>query len=225
MNSIKARAATSKPRVPDPPAEIGSIKLDELTWSPDQPLVRVYRLEHSPTAFNPGKGRGRFHPIQSSRGKPIPTLYAAQNLAGAAMETLFRATASDSVRRFVPRALVEQYGYATLKVRRALLLLPLWGNNLRRLGLTRGRLLEPGPTHYERTARWAAALHQGFATVDGLAWYSRQFDGSVCVMLFGDRFKQRDLKPIMSPISFADDSGFEVIVRIATQADITIVER
>lgn len=214
----------SKPRVPDPPAEIGAVKLDELMWSPDQPLVRVYRLEHSPTAFNPGKGRGRFHPVQSSRGKPIPTLYAARSLPGAAMETLFRTTASDSVPRFVPRALVEQYGYANLKARRALVLLPLWGNNLRRLGLTRGRLLEPGPTHYERTARWAEALHHGFAAVDGLAWHSRQFDGSVCVMLFGDRFKQRDLTPITSPTSFADDSGFEVIVRIATQADITIVE-
>ena len=224
MSSIKARVATSKPRVPDPPAEIGAIKLDELLWPSGQPLARVYRHKQSSVAFNPGKGRGRFHPIQTPRGKPIPTLYAAQSLAGAAMETLFRATVSDSVPRFVPRALVEEYRYADLQARRALVLLPLWGNNLRRLGLTRGRLLEPGPTHYERTARWAEALHHGFSTIDGLAWHSRQFDGSVCVMLFGDRIKQRDLAPISAPISFADDSGFEVIVRIATQADITISE-
>lgn len=215
----------SKPLVPDPPAEIGGITLDELTWPADKPLVRVYRLGHSPTAFNAGKGQGRFHPIQSCHGKPIPTLYAAQTLPGAAMETLFRITPSDSVPRFVPRALVEKYGYADLKARRALSLLPLWGNNLRRLGLTRSRLLEPGPAHYERTALWAEALHHGFTTLDGLAWYSRQFDGSVCVMLFGYRFRQRDLTTTAAPISFADDSGFEVIVRIASQADITIAER
>jgi hypothetical protein len=44
-------------------------------------------------------------------------------------------------------------------------------------------------------------------------------------MLFGDRVKQRDLTSVGSPSSFAEDPGFEVLVRIAAQADITIVER
>jgi RES domain len=215
----------TKRLVPEPPADIARRELNELVWEKGRALVHVYRRLHKPTAFNSGRGAGRFHPIYTKRRKAIPTLYAAHTLAGAAMETVFRTMPTLETPRFVPRTLVEQYCYVQLVARRDLRLLPLWGNNLRRLGLVRGRLLEPGPEHYERTARWAEALHEVLRGINGLVWNSRQFDGSLSVVLFGDRVKQSMLAVRDAPICFHEDHGFQLIAEIAQQADITLTER
>jgi hypothetical protein len=53
-----------------------------------------------------------------------------------------------------------------------LLLVELTGDGLRRLGLTRGELIESDARSYPRTAAWARALHDHCARVDGLLWIS-----------------------------------------------------
>jgi hypothetical protein len=171
-----------------------------------------------------GRGCGRFHPIFDRSGRPISTLYAADSLAGAAMETLFRMSVMNAVPRYVPRRYVNLHAYAMLAPRHDLVLVPLWGNNLRRLGLVRARLLEPAPEHYAGTARWAEALHRGSRWADGITWYSRQFDGAVCVMLFGDRVKSRDLATEHKTVSFTDEAALLMLLDIAQQAGITITE-
>lgn len=209
----------TNPRVPDPPANIGDTDLELMRW--DTPLFRWYRRDRGPTEFNPGRGMGRFHPIQDAKGQPVPTLYCATDLAGAAMETVFRTTPTDAVPRGVPRKLIDQYDCTMFALGSVVPILPLWGNNLRRLHLTRSRLLEPGPIHYPRTARWAEALHRAFSGISGLAWHSRQFDGSTSLVLFGDRV--RHVKFLTSPADTARPAFVELI-EIAMAANITIYE-
>ena len=166
------------------------------------------------------------YPIQDAKGKSIPTLYCATDRAGAAMETVFRTTPADAVPRAVPRKLIDQYDGTLFVMSRVVAILPLWGNNLRRLRLTRSRLLEPGPIHYPRTARWAEALHRACPNIAGLAWHSRQFDGSTCLVLFGDRIRPAKLHRLPDVGSSTDTAmpAYIELLKIAAAADITIYE-
>lgn len=214
----------TSPRVPDPPANIGDLDLEIIQW--DAQLFRWFRRDRNPAEFNPGRGMGRFHPIKDACGKSIPTLYCATDLAGAAMETVFRTTPADAVPRAVPRKLIDQYDCKMFVIGRVVPILPLWGNNLRRLRLTRNRLLEPGPIHYPRTARWAEALHRACPTIAGLAWHSRQFDGSTCLVLFSDRIRPAKLHifPYLGSQTDTAKPAYIELLEIATAADITIYE-
>jgi RES domain len=77
--------------------------------------------------------------------------------------------------------------------RRDLLLVELTSDGLRRLGLTRGELLEFDARSYPQTAAWARALHEHCARVDGLLWVTRQRATSRALLLFGDRVKVSEL--------------------------------
>lgn len=179
----------SKPRGPDPPADLSRKRLKPATLSAGTRLPHFYGVAHAAGSFNPGKGAGRFHPIRAPRGAAIPTLYAGASWEGAAMETILRTMPSDRPPAAVPRALVDRYGACLIEFRRDALLLPLDGYNLRNLGLVRAQLLEPGPKHYPRTARWAEAIYAAFPSIEGLRWFSRQFDGAQSFLFFGDRLK------------------------------------
>ena len=58
----------------------------------------------------------------------------------------------------------------------------------------------------------------------GLAWYSHQVDGAVCVLLFGDRVAVSVLQVDAGPAAFAQPVGFRQLLAIADQVDITITE-
>jgi len=111
-----------------------------------------------------------------------------------------------------------------MKLRRAAKILPLSGNNLRRLGLVRARLLEPGPKHYPATARWTEAIHRAMKNIAGITWHSRQFDGALCLMLFGDRISPKDFSPQHDWGGFDQDEAYEAIAAVANEADIVITE-
>ena len=167
----KSARSTFKPRVPDPPADFPKKRLSA-KLSAGTRLPHFYGVAHGAGSFNPGKGAGRFHPIAAPSGTAIPTLYAGASWEGAAMETIFRTMPSDRPPTAVPRALIHRYGACLIEFRRDVHLLPLDGYNLRLLGLVRAQLLEPGPKHYSRTARWAEAIsprgpsgHRGAALV------------------------------------------------------------
>ena len=75
-------------KVPAPPPP-GSLHPLFFTWEKDRPLFRCHSVRFGPTAFNPGKGLGRFHPFPDPGGSVVPVLYAAENLEGALSETVF----------------------------------------------------------------------------------------------------------------------------------------
>lgn len=174
-------------RVPDPPANLSKRGLKPATLPAGTRLAYFYDVAYPAGEFNPGKGAGRFHPIRTPKGAAIPTLYAGASWEAAAMETIFRAMPNDRPPTAVPRALVNRYGACVIELRRDVRILPLDGYNLRRLGLVRAQLLEPGPKHYPRTARWAQVLYTAYRRAGGLRWFSRQFDGAQSLLFFGDR--------------------------------------
>jgi len=213
----------SKPRVPDPPANLSKKGLQPATLPAGTRLAHFYGVAHAAGQFNPGKGAGRFHPIKTPSGASIPTLYAGASWEAAAMETIFRTMPSDRLPTAVPRALVHRYGACLIELLRDVRVIPLEGYNLRRLGLIRAQLLEPGPKHYPRTARWAEALYAAYRRVGGLRWYSRQFDGAQSFLFFGDR--------VAKAVRVAEDLGGcstgasrSMVEWIASAAEITITE-
>jgi hypothetical protein len=213
----------SKPRVPDAPADLSKKRLATATLSAGTQLPHFYSLAHPAGSFNPGRGAGRFHPIHAAKGAAIPTLYAGATWEGAAMETIFRTMPSDRPPTAVPRALINRYGACLIEFGRDVLILPLDGYNLRTLGLVRAQLLEPGPKHYPRTARWAEAIHAAFPRIEGLRWLSRQFDGAQSFLFFGDRLKGA-LRVAADLGSCAAGQARAKIEWIASQAEITITE-
>src|SRR4051812_42167933 len=73
------------------------------------------------------------------------------------------------------------------------ILVGLTSDGPRRLGLTRGELIESDSRSYPRTAAWARALHDHWQRVDGLLWASGQRDTGRALLLFGDRVKVSEL--------------------------------
>lgn len=167
-------------RLPEPVA--ANLRPATATWNAGRSLFRVHGRTRADT-FNPGYGRGRFHPIRDSRGVPIPTLYASDEIDGALSEVPFRGvTASGGG---IHRSSLESLFLSRLVSEIDLQLVDLTGLALRRLGVTRDQLVEVPARRYRDTARWAEALHQACADAHGLMWVSRQCDTAKAVVLFG----------------------------------------
>ncbi|NMG42312.1 RES domain-containing protein [Aromatoleum toluvorans] len=214
--------------MPEPPTvgEVERLALQRETWTTDALIHRIHRTDVSPERFNPGDGRGRFHPLvtQSAPARAIPTFYGGSSLIGALCETLFRLEPANHRGPFpVPKKRALQFAHATLRPTRSLNLLALKGDNLRALGLMRSQLLEPGPAHYDRTASWASILHAACPNADGLIWRSRQHDESECLVLFGDRVGEAELV-VTERMSFEPPHGWQTLLAAATQAGFAITE-
>ncbi|CAI10656.1 hypothetical protein p2A263 (plasmid) [Aromatoleum aromaticum EbN1] len=213
--------------VPLPPdaAALRTLPLEPEFWLRGRALYHIHELEHGASSFNPGKGKGRFHPIARLGGASIPTLYGGSTLVGALCETLFRLEPSAGYpgRAAVPKKRVLRHAYALIVPRRPLRLLRLGGDNLRQLALLRAQLLEPGPSHYGRTARWGEALHAAFADIDGLVWRSRQHDESDCVLFFGDRVRDGELG-VDRQTSFETPAGWKMLLEAAARAGFVVAE-
>ena len=174
--------------------------------------------------FNPGKGLGRFHPFEDGSGKVVPALYAAENLEGALSETVFNGLPFRGPGKRVWRPKLKLLVVSTLVCSRDLRLAQLYGFGLRRLGVTRLRLIEAQKRQFPRTAAWARALHASDERIDGLVWVSRQNDGTRSVVLFGDRVPSSSLRAITNPVSLGDGPGYDAVLSAADQAGITIYD-
>lgn len=209
---------SSDPRLPDPP---DPSTLDPLleTWARGGRIVRCHRSVFGATEFNPGFGRGRFHPFGD-----VPTLYGAGSLDGALSETVFHDVPIRGASRCILRSSLKTMLVSVLAPRRDLQLVQLHGYGLRRLGTSRAELVESGADQYGQTARWAEALHDCGDGIDGLVWVSRQHDTSLALVLFGDRVRRADLEVIEPPLPLYLGAGFEEVQRAAEQAEITVAE-
>lgn len=185
-------------------------------------LFRLHANGVDADAFNPGYGRGRFHPIEDEAGKVIPTLYAADRINGALSESVFRdiTAAGGRVHREELRTLV----LSRLIQQTDLQLIDLTGLALRRLGLTRVQLLDAPPRHYRETARWAEALHRACPAAHGLMWVSRQFDTSKVMVLFGDRIADMVLRDAENSESLYGGRGFQRVCEAAALGNITVID-
>ncbi len=124
-----------------------------------------------------------------------------------------------SIRRGVLRPLL----LSSLTPGRDLTLAQLHGYGLGRLGVTRAELIDSAAEHYQQTAAWARALHQGHSHLDGLIWVSRQHDDARAVVLFGDRLGRRELSVDSPPLPLYFGRGFDAVQEAAEKAGIVVL--
>ena len=207
-------------RVAPPPPD----RVDPLTTtlSAGTSLYRVHPDRYPPDAFNPGRhgDRGRFHPLRDASGRLVPTLYAADSPDGALSETvLHNVFAGDAILR----SRLEGHCLTRIELTRDILVADLRRHGLRRLGLTRGHLLDCGAPHYAETARWAEAIHRSRDSLHGMVWVSRQFDTAAALLAFGDRLQERHFRcGATQPLD--DGRGYRLVQHAAAAAGITVVE-
>lgn len=202
---------------PPPAAELNPVTT---TWSAEQRLFRVHG-DRPANQFNPRFGRGRFHPLRNRQRDWIPTLYAADKIDGALSETVFRGVGSSGGR--VHRADLGSLRLSQLVLEADLRLVDMTGLALRRLGLTRGQLLEAPERLWATTARWAEALHEAESSAHGLLWISRQCDTASAVVLFGDRVDTSWLRPASGPEALHVGPAFQRVCEAAERANITVI--
>jgi RES domain len=194
------------------------------TWDAEKPIIRVHHSAFGATEFNPGRGKGRFHPISAPTGMPVPTLYGSSTFEGALSETVFHDVPVRGPGKAVEQSSLMPMLSSTLLPMRPLRLVQLRGFGLNKLGLTRAELVESEADQYVVTRAWAAALYTAFDDVDGLTWMSRQHDSSGAIVLFGTRVQRHELTVAAAPRSLYPPSpGWHDVLVAAEAADLTIL--
>jgi hypothetical protein len=179
---------------PLPPPASGTPALRTLapgTW------WRVHRHstrtgQFAPQAFNTsGGGHARFSPLKNGR-LVVPTLYAAQTLDGALMETALHDVPYPSEGHIhdLQRDLQSDLHASQIEVRAPLQLVDLSKLGLQRLGLRVSQLFETDADDYARTQAWAHWLHAALPQAQGLYWMCTRQPECAGLMLFGDRINK-----------------------------------
>jgi RES domain len=210
-------------KLPDPP-DLTNVEPLTRALDPGTSIYRIHSLRFHATGFNPGLGRGRFHPFADRRGRQVPTMYGSSSLDGALSETVFHSVPVRGRNRAIRRSTLRHLALSIVTPERALTLVRLHGHGLRRLRVTRRELIETEADEYPNTIRWASALHRADAQFDGLEWVSRQHDTSRALVLFGDRVTEAELTRTDGPIPLGWAHGFQEVQRAAEEAQILIIE-
>lgn len=213
--------------IPAPPVDPAGLSPLLTTWQEGRRLFRCYNLAREATEFHARDAtrRGRFHPLTPLDGDPaVPVLYAADDQLGALSETVFHDVPVRGDKR-VPMAKLRGRAIAEIVVARDLRLIDLSSDGLRRLGLSRGELIDSDARSYGDTANWAAVLHAHPAGADGLLWVSRQRDTSRALILFGDRVKPDDVRLCeeSTPLPLSFGAGLDLVCAAADRVGITII--
>lgn len=186
--------------------------------------MRCHDVRFGASEFNPGVGKGRFHPFRDLGGRPVPTLYAADSLDGALSETIFHDVPARGPEKTVRRLSLLSSVLSTLAAVRDLTLVRLHGYGLLKIGVSRSELIESRAVAYGRTVAWARALHACDHRIDGLVWVSRQHDDAYAMVLFGDRVDRQDLRVVEPPLPLYMGSGYQAVQSAAEKAGITVIE-
>lgn len=176
---------------PLPPPAAGSPALRTVqpgTW------WRVHRFSHrtghfAPQAFNTsGRGHARFSPLRVGR-RVVPTLYAAQTLEGALMETALHDLPypSESHIHDLQRDLQSDLHASKIAIAEPLHLVDLGKLGLQRMGLRVSQMFETDACDYARTQAWARWLHGTLPEAQGLHWMCARQPECAGILLFGDR--------------------------------------
>jgi hypothetical protein len=207
-------------RRPAPPAPTARNAAPVLLEVTPRELWRVHAGQYSAEQFHPGgSGNARFSPIADSRGKAIPTLYAASSVAAALMETVLHDVPTPPGDYILDLARLEEAALcvSVIQSRRPLLLIDLSTKGLQRLGLTRRDLIDTPVRAYPTTRAWATWFHYVSPTAQGLVWTSRKDDDAKCILLYGDRVRAHTLqvvKPAEALISQWQDVLLDVALHI-----------
>lgn len=207
---------------PEPPDTL-HVTFTSLTGG--EVLHRVHLSLYAVEQFNPGlQGNACFSPIQDAQGCAIPTLYGGTTMACALMETVFHDVPHTAgFKSFDKRKLAGQV-HSTIRVEQVLQLVDLASVPLRKLGVTRGQLIDTEKDQYPATRQWAAAIHRQCPQAQGLSWVSRQDDSARAVVLFGDRIPSGALRPEADSRSLLEDVGaYDAVLELAERIGVNVV--
>jgi hypothetical protein len=205
--------------VPLPPSDIDPIIE---TWSAGRSIVRCHGRKYHERQFNPTASSARFRPLLVG-GAVVPTIYGAEDLWGAASETVFHEVPVRGPNRRILRSSIERWHWSEVAPVRDLRLASLHGVGLKRVEVTHGELIEVDAAHYAETIPWTEALYNVSAAPDGLCWRSRQHNDSLAVMLFGTRVREADLEVVRPAASLALSPGGDHVFAFAEASGITII--
>nr|WP_306427903.1 MULTISPECIES: RES family NAD+ phosphorylase [unclassified Brevibacterium] len=156
---------------------------------------RVYDAQDGYFQANPGYGDTRFAPFDAVRtGARVPTLYLAEDLESALLETSLHNVAQAHPRIVDERTLLGKL-HARIRTPHQLRLADLRDQRLVELGVKRSGIASSDPEHYPCTRTVAREIHtqgQGGTALQGIVWHSRQAElagtpAREVVVLFADR--------------------------------------
>lgn len=123
-------------------------------------LHRVHPKKYGAAQFNDtAAGNARFSPIRNAEGNIIPTIYAAQTFAGAAMETAFHDVPLAGALKTKAKADLEPLAHSEIKLEAELVLADLSVKGLSKLGLEKQDLIETDKDAYAMTHSFAEHIH------------------------------------------------------------------
>lgn len=192
---------------------------------------------HAASSFNPNTGKrieipddgARFNPFPGAPSVNIPTLYAADTLQGAALESVFHEVEHVPSPTYLTSRFAE-WSYSKLRAKRKLMLLKLVNPRLRPLlvpgrssSITESELVHTPPSEYPHTRTWARYLHDNLPKIDGLSWRPRLGGTGIAYVFFGDRCGgQLEIDSPAIPIATGLGSG--KIRAIARGASIVLID-
>lgn len=164
------------------------------SWPAGVSMHRIHPKQYGSTEFNAsGLGDARFSPLTKPDDTIIPTLYGAETLRAAAMETVFHDLSNDPDNFILQFSTLRKLSYSVITPTRDLQLLDLGTIGLRNLKLRKANVIDTPATQYPHTRALAQTWHERFDDIDGLHWISRQDDHASACILFGDRIGPDDL--------------------------------
>ena len=196
---------------------------------------RVYDARDGYGHPNPGFGDTRFAPFDAhTTAKRVPTLYLAESLAAALLETSLHDVHEQQQRVVSEMSLLGKL-HARVVPPAPLRLIDLRDPQLNRLGLTRQNIASSPSEHYPCTRRGARAIHNSPQAPVGMIWQSRQAElnglsGQEVVVVFADRLPQGRNSWTLGPYrnasgSLLEGAGRLLLDELADSLNVTISVR
>jgi hypothetical protein len=155
--------------------------------------------------------------------QPIPTQYLATDYECAVHETIFHDVPIDEPSKTVGIDNIKPLAHSVIELKRDLVLVPLFGPDLAKWGVSRADLIDKTAADYPVTAQWALAIHQSRPDAHGIIWTSKRCDPQQAALLFGDRVAETDLTAVRNVPIYSDLGEFRQVASFAARVDITIV--
>lgn len=208
----------------------GSGGLPSAPFPSSQSWFRVYDARDGFGQPNPGFGDTRFAPFDAlGSGHRVPTLYLAQTLEAALLETSLHNVSVGS--RVVSEMALLGKLHAQVLPPRDLQLVDLRDKQLQALGLDRENIASSASEHYPCTRQVARAIHAG-QHLDGIIWHSRQAELTQrappeVAVIFADRVSHERGQWGLSAVRSANGSLLEgtgrlLLDQLAESLDVTI---
>ena len=158
--------------------------------------------KYGPAAFNDSpKANARFSPLLDAAGAVIPSIYAADSLEGALMESVLHNVPfpSTGYQHDFKIDRLGAYHVSQISTTAPLTVVDLTTPGLQAIGLLPSDLFESNKLDYPRTQTWATWFRLQCPAAHGLYWISRRYNEAAVIVLFEDRVPSGRLTSATAP--------------------------